>query len=583
MLKKFNILIIAILTLAVLTVGLASFQAIGKYNDENNRQYLTSAGLVVRRQLADGQSPAEAVNETLAAFNHDQTTLRITIVERTGLVLYDNEADSSQMDNHLFRAEIALAFKTEDAGYAVRRSDTLNTEMIYVAQYLPEGDLVVRTAMPVYHSKAALRDLIWTIALVMVIALAILIFLSALMTRWITRPLANLKNAAAAMADGQYNTRIHLPAQEDNEITLLGASFNRMAEQLQKTIRDLQDRNERLDIIFNTMTDPMLVTGSYCAVTFMNKKARDVFGRDLDPAKAVYPLMIITHSQESEQLVEQAVAEKRTIRAELSLQTVTGMTEFLTIISPIRATGKAGAILTLHDVTEVKRLQKMRSDFVANVTHELKTPLTSIRGFVETLRSGALRKPDVADRFLEFIDIEAERLHQLIRDILILSEIEEGKEESDCQRFDLQALIDDVAVLLDDAAHHAQVTIKVDEPVEPLLVNASLNRIKQILINLVDNAIKYNKPGGSVSIHAERKPDSTVVITVQDTGVGIDREHLERLFERFYRVDTSRSREMGGTGLGLSIVKHIAQLYNGHAEVDSKPGEGSTFTVYLKI
>jgi two-component system phosphate regulon sensor histidine kinase PhoR len=583
MLKKLNTLMIAVLVMAVLATGLASFQTFSRYNDENNRQYLISAGLTIHQQITGGQEPAAAVSQTLEAFNHDKVTLRVTIVNRQGLVLYDNEADSSQMDNHLFRAEIALAFKNEGTGYAVRRSDTVKTEMIYMAQYEPSLDIVVRTAMPVYHSKATLRELFWTIALVMAIALAILILVSALMTRWITRPLQNLKTAASAMADGQYDVRIHQLAQDDNEVSMLGTSFNRMAEQLQKTIHDLQDRSERLDIIFNTMTDPMLVTGEFCAVTFMNRKAREIFGRDLNPDMAVYPLMFITHSKESEALVDQAVREKRSIQAELNLKTVTGMATFLVIVSPIQTADSTGAILTLHDVTETKRLQKMRTDFVANVTHELKTPLTSIRGFVETLRAGAIRKPEVADRFLEFIDIEAERLHQLIRDILILSEIEEVKHESDLQKFDLNALIDDVAVLLDDAATQAQVSIRVDESSEPLMVAANPNRIKQILINLVDNAVKYNNPGGNVNIQAGRMQDGMVRITVQDNGVGIDREHQDRLFERFYRVDASRSREKGGTGLGLSIVKHIAQLYGGYAKVDSKPGEGAAFSVYLKI
>lgn len=583
MLKKLNTLMIAVLVMAVLVTGLASFQAISRYNDENNRQYLISAGLTIRQKLVAGQTLADAVSQSLAAFNNDKISLRVTIVNRQGLVLFDNEADSSQMDNHLFRAEIAMAFKNEDYGYAVRRSDTVNTEMIYVAHYVPNLDLVVRTAMPFYSSRATLRDLFWTIVLVMAIALAILILISALMTRWITRPLQNLIDASSAMADGQYDVRIHQPAQDDNEVSLLGMSFNRMAEQLQNTILDLQDRSEQLDIIFNTMTDPMLVTGEYCAVTFMNRKARELFGRDLNPEKAVYPLMFITHSKESEALVEQAVREKRSIQTELNLKTVAGMATFLTIISPIQKTGSTGAILTLHDVTESKRLQKMRTDFVANVTHELKTPLTSIRGFVETLRAGAINKPEVADRFLEFIDIEAERLHQLIRDILILSEIEEVKQESDRQRFDLYALIDDVAVLLDDTATQAHVSIRVDDAVEPLTVEANPGRIKQILINLIDNAVKYNKSGGTVSVHAERLPDGQVLISVQDTGVGIEREHQDRVFERFYRVDKSRSREMGGTGLGLSIVKHIAQLYGGYAKVDSKPGEGATFSVYLKI
>jgi len=225
----------------------------------------------------------------------------------------------------------------------------------------------------------------------------------------------------------------------------------------------------------------------------------------------------------------------------------------------------------------------MRSDFVANVTHELRTPLTSIRGFIDTLRNGAINKPEVADRFLEIIDIEADRLHKLISDILILSEIEDLPQDRDFETFNLYELIDDITVLLDESASENKVSIIADTDGPPLLVQANRFRIKQILINLTDNAIKYNYPGGKVFISAQRLPNSQVRLTVRDTGPGILREHQERVFERFYRVDTSRSRELGGTGLGLSIVKHIAQLYGGTARVVSEPGQGATFIVDLMI
>ena len=227
-------------------------------------------------------------------------------------------------------------------------------------------------------------------------------------------------------------------------------------------------------------------------------------------------------------------------------------------------------------------LQDMRSEFVANVSHELKTPLTSIRGFVDTLRNGHIEDKATQERFLEIIDIEAERLHQLICDILQLSEIEGMDNELELQQFDISESLDDVATLLDEKATERHVSIIVED-CEKLPVLASRYRIKQILINLVDNAIKYNKVNGKVYIRADREPDRMVVLRVRDTGEGIPPEHQPRVFERFYRVDKSHSREMGGTGLGLSIVKHIAQLYDGSTSVESVPGVGTTFTVRLRI
>jgi|LSQX01.2.fsa_nt_gb two-component system phosphate regulon sensor histidine kinase PhoR len=583
MIKKLNMLTSAVLLIAILTAGLASFQAISRFNDQNNRAYLISAGQMISQQLADRIPADRAVARTLEAFSHNQKTLRATIVDTRGNVVFDNEADSSQMDNHLFRAEIALAIKGEGPGFAIRRSNTLDTEMIYVAQLVPELDLVVRTSMPVYTSQGPLRDMLLAIGLVLLLALAVLILISALSTRWITRPLQALNAAARAISTGDYTVRLHQLDQDDNEAAVLGEAFNSMADRLQQTITDLEERNERLAVIFENMSDPLLVVNETGAVILLNSRAKAVFGRDLDPARVTYPLVLLTHSEATDALVRQAIEGGQTIRRELPLQTVTGAAVFLVIASPVRTADDPGAILTLHDITEMKRLQKLRSDFVANVTHELKTPLTSIRGFVETLRAGAARKPDVADRFLAFIDIEAERLHKLIQDILILSEIEEIHADPHSQTFDLQTLVDAVAVLLDDAASAAGISIVVEENDSPLTVSANPDRIKQVLINLVDNAIKYNQPGGKVYIQTGRQDNGLVAISVRDTGVGIEPEHQARIFERFYRVDKSRSRDLGGTGLGLSIVKHIAQLYDGYATVESKPGQGSDFQVFLKI
>lgn len=584
MLKKINSLITAVVLIAILVTSLVSFQAIARYNDASNRQYLLSAGLVIRQKLVAGIGAKQAGQETLEAFNQEDLALRITLVDRAGNVLYDNEADHTEMDSHQFRSEIALAFKTEDVGWAVRRSDTLNQEMIYVAQFEPELDWVVRTSMPVHHSKEALRELIFSISLVMLITLVVLLVSSMLMTRWISRPLHELKNMAVAIADGAYHVRFHRIIQEDNEVHVLGEALNTMADRLEKTIQDLAERNDRLDVILNAMTDPIMVVREDGTVSFMNAEAKSVFGRSLDPESTVYPLIFVTRHEAAEQWVKKAIADNQTVESEVTIGSGSEARIFLAVTSPLHTGGPAkGAILTLHDITEMRRSQKVRSDFVANVTHELKTPLTSIRGFVETLRTGAYRKPEIAERFLEFIDIESERLHQLIQDILTLSEIEDQEHETNAQTFDLSALLDAVAVLLDEAAEEARVSLIVDAPPEPLLVKANPDRIKQILINLVDNAIKYNKPGGKVTIGAKRQPDHRVRLVVSDTGMGIHPDQQKRIFERFYRVDKSRSRDQGGTGLGLSIVKHIAQLYHGYATVESQPGEGSIFTVVLDI
>jgi signal transduction histidine kinase len=227
-------------------------------------------------------------------------------------------------------------------------------------------------------------------------------------------------------------------------------------------------------------------------------------------------------------------------------------------------------------------LQNMRSEFVANVSHELKTPLTSIRGFVDTLRNSENVDPAVQKRFLEIIDIEAQRLHQLINDILQLSEIERLQPDAEKEHFELCDLISETAILLKEKSEERGITIVFDA-CEDLPVLADRYRIKQILINLIDNAINYNRKDGMIWLSAKREPNSVIAIHVRDSGEGIPPEHLQRIFERFYRVDKSHSREVGGTGLGLSIVKHIAALYEGNAIAESQEGVGSLFIVRLKI
>ena len=242
-----------------------------------------------------------------------------------------------------------------------------------------------------------------------------------------------------------------------------------------------------------------------------------------------------------------------------------------------------------HDMSELEEknkrlseLQDLKTEFAANVSHELKTPLTSIRGFIDTLRNSEVSDPEVRQRFLEIIDIEAQRLNQLINDVLQLSEIERLDNDPEKEKFNLSDLIDETVRMEREKAFEKNVEIIYDTG-EDLPVKAGRFRVRQVLINLLDNAINYNREGGRIWVRAVREPDRVIAISVKDTGEGIAEEHLPRIFERFYRVDKSHSRELGGTGLGLSIVKHIAILYEGSTSVESKPGIGSTFTVRLRI
>lgn len=231
------------------------------------------------------------------------------------------------------------------------------------------------------------------------------------------------------------------------------------------------------------------------------------------------------------------------------------------------------------DITNIKKLEQMRTEFVSNVSHELKTPLTSIRGFIDTLKDGAVNDPEVAGKFLDIIDIEAERLSRLINEILQLSEIESMKQDRNIEDVFLKPVIDEVFSILQQSAEERKVGLHADIA-ESVSIQANKDKIKQLLINLIDNAIKYNIENGSVTVKAEQA-GGKVLISVRDTGIGIEKEYLDRIFERFYRVDRGRSSELGGTGLGLSIVKHIVNLYQGRIDVDSDPGKGTEFKIEI--
>lgn len=583
MLKRIYILVITVVVLAILATGLTAYQIINRYNDRINKDYLGSAAALVTAAIENGLDAPAAAAQTLSVFDRAGHKIRITIIDRQGKVFFDNEASTEAMDNHLFRPEIAQAINTRGSSSAIRRSQTLQIDMLYLAVYAPALDKVIRTAMPLAERQIGLAGLLTSMLVVMSLALVALTVGGTVLIRRITRPLIDLKRAALSMSEGNYAIRVHHLRDDGSEIAALAETFNSMADKLQANVHDLEDKNARLDAILDSMTEPLLVVNRNNAVTFMNQHAREMFGRNIDPQKSVCPLILITHHPDTERLVQQALEQSRTLAVELTLATVRGNISFNVTASPIKSASVSAAIMTFFDISQARQLQRMRSEFVANVTHELRTPLTSIRGFIDTLRHGAVNNPEVAGRFLEIIDIEAERLHQLISDILVLSEIEDMKEEKERETFDLTALIDDVAVLLDDAATEKKVSIIPETGDAPIMISASRYRIKQILINLIDNAIKYNREGGKVYIHAERQVDGRLSLSVRDTGVGIAPEHMDRVFERFYRVDASRSRELGGTGLGLSIVKHIAQLYGGYAHVDSHLGSGSTFTVVLGV
>lgn len=510
--------------------------------------------------------------------------MRITLVAMDGEVLADSERDSLQavasMENHKDRIELVrAAVKLEGASQRV--SPTLGEPMKYYALRVDrEGQPVgiVRLALPTDSIQKAIATeqyRVWMVAMVVIVAGLVLAY-------WVVgriiRPVQALTGAAEALAAGDVAHRVYIVNRD--ELGVLGDAFNHMSLELGTRIDQLQESGQRLATVLARMAEGVIAVDRSENILFANDAAGKLLG--FDPTETVgRQLLESVRNHALHTALIQAMTGRAAGRCEVEVGEARERVLSVSF-TPLEGDPGAGVVMVLNDVTELRQLESLRQEFVANVSHELKTPLTAIKAYAETLRRGAVEDSENRGRFLERIEEQADRLHQLILDLLALARIESGK-----QAFDIVAVtVADIArPCVDDfleAAAARQVTLSCEADPEPLHVKADAEGLRGILNNLVDNAIKYTPAGGAVTVRW-RRDGAMAVIDVADTGIGIAAEHQPRLFERFYRVDKARSREMGGTGLGLSIVKHLTLAFEGQVRVTSRPGEGSTFTVALPL
>jgi two-component system phosphate regulon sensor histidine kinase PhoR len=505
---------------------------------------------------------------------------RITIINAKGKVLGESETDYSSMENHLGRKEVQQALSGA-VGEAIRSSRTLKLDFLYIAIPSSLPDLIIRVSVPLGQlKKIDLQILLYSLA-GMLTGLLLTALLAYRFASGISRPLKELTSAARDISGGNYSKRVTVRTHD--ELGQLAATFNDMAVKLDGTVTDLTDKNIKFDAILNSIMYSFIAVDQNLRIMLINSIAIKFFDIKQDNIIGKRFVEVIRNHQLNEILQKTVDSNTSQVKELMLGSPESGI--FNVHSSPVVAadsTGtNAGSIITIQDITAMKKLEQIRTEFVSNVTHELKTPLTSIRGFVETLRNGAIYVTSVAPRFLDIIDIEAERLTMLINDILQLSEIENAKSDTNIEEHDLTGIITEVLSILAPEADKKGVTLR-SNAANKIIVKVNRNRIKQLLINLIENAIKYNKENGSVLVKAV-KSEGSLTLSVEDTGIGIEDEHLSRIFERFYRVDKGRSRSMGGTGLGLSIVKHIVNLYDGNISVESEPGKGTKFTIQLPL
>ena len=585
MFKRLSLTLVIILLISMCITAGVALNEIHVSIRERFKNTLQLSAIWMREEWPEEEAPDRTAARLREKVQEDfGLPLRITIIRPDGQVSYDNEADAAKMNQHDQRPEVVAVLDGKVFAEDVRFSVSTGLDMMYGAIMDETHDAVIRLSLPLpLREQVFLRfssKILWVLAFFLLFSVGAAAFL----TRRYTRPLDALCHEATRMGEGDYSARIPASNGKDfREIRQLSTAFNEMADSLQEQQLEMEDKNARLNAILNAMMDPLLLIDRGHCLRYVNEEAKSVFGRSIDPEEHAYPQLLLTHSDEIDEWVSRSIQEEKDLETRLSVKTLSGERHFRSQFSPISVGGQVlGVVVALHDLSAEEEAAIYRRDFAANVSHELKTPLTSIRGFLETLRAGEDLPQETRQRFYDIMDVESIRLENLINDILSLSEIEQG-EVKQKESFDLREVVDEVLVLLDDKAS-ARKTVLLSDPVdEPLAVSADRDHIKQILINLIDNAIKYGREGGRVMVSTHRDEEDQVVIEVTDDGPGIPYENQKRMFERFYRVDKGRSRELGGTGLGLSIVKHLAQLYHGEATLSSVPGQGSSFKVTLEI
>jgi two-component system phosphate regulon sensor histidine kinase PhoR len=502
---------------------------------------------------------------------------RVTIIDEDGTVLGDSEQTRSQLhvlENHAGRPEVRMAGRT-GLGVARRFSTTLRTEMLFVA--LPfqrdDGTGTVRVAMPLAEVDALVGRLRFFIFLAALVGLGMAVLMSGLASAWSSRALMSLVDHARAVASGESRSRLEVATAD--EIGLIAGSFNRLADEVEHAVGDLAAERDRFQTILESMGDAVVALDADDRIELANTAALRLL--EQPQARVGQPAVELVRSPGFADMLSR-VREADSAAAEFNLPT----TPPRVVSASAAAIDDTGSIVVvMHDVTEMRRLERMRRDFVANVSHELRTPISIMRANAETLLDGAMSDPERGPGFAHAIARSAERLGSIVNDLLDLSRIESGQLPLEMRRVPVREQTQQVLDALEGKARDKGITLT-NRLAEDLDVHADEGALEQILVNLLDNAIKYTPEGGHVEVRARHEPDGRIALEVADDGPGIELHLRERIFERFYRVDPGRSREMGGTGLGLSIVKHLAEGMGGHVSVHDNEPAGSVFRVTLQ-
>lgn len=566
---KITATFIGLVALSMLLLGTCLLIALQDYYYDKLEDRLEAQALLASRLAGNWQGGWEH----LAGDIGSDVGARVTLIAADGTVLGDSAENAREMENHLDRPEIRAAM-AGGKGTATRHSATLGTDMMYMAVRTGgDGPVeVVRLALSLAETREAFFRFWSVVPAAILLAVFCTAVASLVLGKRITGPVEKLTLLAGRISRGDYVSRVRVEGSD--EIGVLAGALNQMAETIEEKMRQVSEGKSKLEAVLANMTSGVLFINHTGRVDLVNPAARRFLS--LQAGTGLPHDAVIKHP-ELAAIINVALQNQEKVEEQVRIDSP-GEIFLGVVITPLHGKGGTflGVVAVLHDITGIRQLEKMRREFVANVSHELKTPVTTIKGFTETLLDGALEDPAARCEFVEIIDREADRLKKLIEDLLDLSRIEARQVKMNKVLSNVSVVVRTAAARLKGRAEAAGLELNLRLPREPVMAFFDPGLIEQVLVNLLDNAIKCTPAGGKVETEVTAG-DEYITVKVRDTGAGIPPEHLDRVFERFYRVDKTRSRARGGTGLGLSIVKHLVDLHGGRVGVESIPGQGTEF------
>ncbi|HEY1481682.1 MAG TPA: ATP-binding protein [Candidatus Acidoferrum sp.] len=576
---KLALTFLALLLSVLLAVDFLAERALRKNYESDGFRQLQALSRIIRLQPLALSSVPPKTPEDIATLNNwvasaATSGARVSIITTEGRVLADSQTEPSTMENHLDRPEVRDALQKGE-GRSIRQSVSVNRPLLYYAvreNIVGDTPIIVRLALPMEDVDVQLgifRTKLWLWSLLILFLAGTV---SMLFSRGFTERIERLREFSGRVAEGDF--RPLPPDGTGDTLEALGYSLNQTASRLDRTIRTLTEERNLSSAILGSMVEGVAVVNGAERLVFANPGFAAILGLDVPPVSGSSLLEVVRQTELIE-AVRRVLAGEPRVEAEIATGTLR-QHYFAATVASVRAGETSGAVIVLHDITELRKLERIRRDFVANVSHEFRTPLTAIQGFTETLLAGAMDDPQNRLRFLGIILEHSRRLARLTEDLLKLSQMDADRLELEVRRVSVSVLVESCYETARHRAAEKELTLSLDLPAGIPDVSGDARRLQEVLQNLLDNACQYTLPAGKITLSVRRRAEE-VIFTVSDTGIGIPQADQPRIFERFYRVDAARSREAGGTGLGLAIARHLIEVHGGRIWVESELGVGSKF------